>query len=141
MPRDLVLGVQPGPEQQRVVRAQCHRHAVIEQSGQRHVTGPGGPSLAASPDAVAAANPITSITADAPPFVIFHGDNDLIISPSQTLMLHNALVAAGVDSTRYVVHGAGHGDLAFLGDLEAGLPWTTQEVFGKLVDFVDSTLA
>jgi len=106
----------------------------------QYVTGPGGGSLAASPDAVTAANPVSHITADAPPFLLFHGDSDGHISPSQTLLLHNALVAAGVDSTRYVVHGAGHGDLAFLDDPNAALPWTTKEVIGILVDFLDDHL-
>jgi acetyl esterase/lipase len=106
----------------------------------QYVTGPGGPSLAASPDAVAQADPVTHIAADDPPFVLFHGDNDLLISPSQTLLLHNALVAASVDSTRYVVHGAGHGDLTFAGDPEAGLPWSTAKVMGLMVDFLDGHL-
>lgn len=106
----------------------------------QYVTGPGGASLAASPDAVAAADPITHVAAGNPPFVLFHGDYDLVISPSQTLLLHNALVTAGVDSTRYVVHGAGHGDLTVLEDPESGLPWSTQEVVGLMVDFLDSHL-
>lgn len=107
----------------------------------QYVTGAGGAALAQSQDAVAAANPVTSIAATDPPFLIFHGDADLLISPSQTLLLHNALVAAGVDSTRYVVHGAGHGDLAFTGDPKAGLPWSTTKVVGIMVDFLDSHLA
>jgi len=61
-----------------------------------------------------AANPLTYIKATAPPFLIFHGSQDRLISPSQTLLLHNALLAAGVRSTRYVLEGAGHGDLAFM---------------------------
>ena len=39
-------------------------------------------------------------------------------------MLHNALTAAGAHSTRYVLEGAGHGDLSFLGDSKSGLPWS-----------------
>jgi acetyl esterase/lipase len=86
--------------------------------------------------AATAANPLTYIKPTAPPFLIFHGSQDRLISPSQTLLLHNALVAAGVRSTRYVLEGAGHGDLAFMGDLEAGLPWSTRQTMGIIIDFL-----
>jgi acetyl esterase/lipase len=83
-----------------------------------------------------AANPLTYIEPTAPPFLIFHGSQDRLISPSQTLLLHNALEAAGVRSTRYVLEGAGHGDLAFMGDFEAGLPWSTRQTMGIIIDFL-----
>lgn len=89
--------------------------------------------------AATAANPLTYIKATAPPFLIFHGSQDKLISPSQTLLLHNSLVAAGVPSTRYVLEGAGHGDLAFMGDFEAGLPWSTRQTMGIIVDFLKGT--
>ena len=87
-------------------------------------------------NAATAANPLTYIKATAPPFLIFHGSQDRLVSPSQTLLLHNALAAAGVRSTRYVLEGAGHGDLAFMGDFEAGLPWSTRQSMGIIVDFL-----
>ncbi|WP_445187467.1 hypothetical protein ACTXG6_09945 [Pseudonocardia sp. Cha107L01] len=71
----------------------------------------------------------------------WHGTADTIISPSQTLLLHTALRAAGVDSTRYLLAGANHGDLVFLGDVTAGLPWTTREVLDRAVAFLSSHLA
>lgn len=37
---------------------------------------------------------------------------------------------------RYVLQGAKHGDLAFLGDLESGLPWSTRQVMGYVIDFL-----
>ena len=83
------------------------------------------------------ANPLTYIHADAPPFLIFHGKEDRMISPSQTLILHDALVAAGVRSTRYVVDGAGHGDLTFMGDTQSGLLWSTNKVMNLIVDFLN----
>jgi acetyl esterase/lipase len=83
-----------------------------------------------------AANPITYIKRSDPPFLIFHGNNDRIVSPSQTLKLQNALRAAGVPSTRYVVDGAGHGDLAFIGDPKGGLPWSTNAIMRIIVRFL-----
>jgi acetyl esterase/lipase len=107
----------------------------------KYVNGPASTqSLAETPATVAAANPITRIEPGDPPFVIFHGNADKLISPSQTLNLHNALRAAGVTSTRYVVDGGGHGDLSFTGDTESALLWTTTEVADPLIDFLDTSL-
>ncbi|WP_433654585.1 alpha/beta hydrolase fold domain-containing protein [Nocardia sp. CA-128927] len=69
----------------------------------KYVNGPTSTTpLTADPTAVAQANPITHIHPTDPPFAIFHGSEDTTISPSQTLILHNALIAAGVNSTRYI---------------------------------------
>ncbi|MBU2700505.1 fermentation-respiration switch protein FrsA (DUF1100 family) [Sporomusaceae bacterium BoRhaA] len=43
------------------------------------------------------------------PFLLMHGDKDTLVSPSQTEILHQALIAQGIESTRYVVKGAKHG--------------------------------
>jgi acetyl esterase/lipase len=83
------------------------------------------------------ANPLTYIHANTPPFLIFHGNQDRMVSPSQTLILHDTLAAAGVRSTRYVVDGAGHGDLTFLGDTQSGLLWSTNKVMNLIVDFLN----
>jgi acetyl esterase/lipase len=81
------------------------------------------------------------VRASDPPFIFFHGNKDQFVSPSQTLILHNALVAAAVDSTRYVVNGANHGDLTLLGgDPSAALPWTSTDVMGLIVDFLEKQL-
>jgi acetyl esterase/lipase len=87
--------------------------------------------------ATTAANPLKYIQANAPPFLIFHGNQDKLVSPSQTLILHDALVAAGGRSTRYVVDGAGHGDLAFMGDTQSGLLWSTNKVMNLIVVFLN----
>jgi len=108
----------------------------------KYVNGPTSTAtLADDPAAVARANPITYIKPTDPPFVIFHGNADTTISPSETLALHNALRAGGVDSTRYVVDGAAHGDVAFTGNPANSVQWTTQEVAGKLVDFLNQHLS
>ncbi|MBJ7437475.1 MAG: alpha/beta hydrolase [Sphingopyxis sp.] len=83
-----------------------------------------------------ASNALTHVGADSPRFLIFHGSQDRIVSPSQTLKLHEALRAAGRQSTRYVLDGAGHGDLAFAGDPAAGLPWSTNEAMDIIVRFL-----
>jgi hypothetical protein len=55
-------------------------------------------------------------------------------------VLHEALRAAGVSSTRYVLRDAGHGDLAFLGDPASGKPWSTREVMNLIVSFLAKNL-
>lgn len=76
-----------------------------------------------------------------PAFLLFHGTADKLVSPSQTLLLHNALRAKGVNSTRYVLTGAGHGDMPFImGDARAGHPWSTQKVMDLIVTLLDKHL-
>lgn len=82
------------------------------------------------PEKVKAANPMTYITKKTPPFLLLHGDKDTSVSPSQTEKLHRALVAKGVDSTRYVVKGAAHG----------GEYWVQPEVIKVIIDFLDKNL-
>ena len=48
------------------------------------------------------------VSAGAPPFLIAHGDRDHIVSPSEGLALHHALVRAGAPSRFEVLGGAGH---------------------------------
>lgn len=105
------------------------------------VLGPGtDQSLADHPDEVARADPATYADPSAPPFLLLHGSADLLVSPSQTLLLHNALRVRGADSTRYVVADANHGDMTFLGDPDAGLPWTTTNVTDCVLAFLDKHL-
>jgi acetyl esterase/lipase len=55
------------------------------------------------------ANPITYVTKDDPPFLIMHGDKDMLVSPHQSELLYDALRKARVAATLQVVKGAGHG--------------------------------
>jgi acetyl esterase/lipase len=102
------------------------------------IFGPGsGLSLADDPDAVAVADPCAHVTAETPPFLHFHGSADNVVPPSQSLLLHTALLEHGVESTRYVLTGAKHGDLsAMLGDPHAALPWSTEETLRYITGFL-----
>ncbi len=68
----------------------------------------GGP-IQENPEKVARANPITYVRADVPPFLIAHGDQDLLVPYRQSLLLMEALEKVGGDVTFYTVEGAGHG--------------------------------
>jgi acetyl esterase/lipase len=91
-------------------------------------------------EATAAGDPVNHVKTSAPPFLIFHGSHDVLVSPSQTLRLHTALTAASGRSTRYVLEGASHGDLTFLGDLQSGLPWSSRQSVDIIVKFLRETI-
>ncbi|MFF5291082.1 alpha/beta hydrolase [Paractinoplanes globisporus] len=87
------------------------------------------------------ADPVTYLHANAtePSFLLLHGTADVLIAPSQTQRLHQALLAAGADSTRYLLRGANHGDLA-IGDPEGALPWSSTTTMGIITEFLHSHL-
>ncbi len=69
--------------------------------------------VAAVPELVRAASPITHVHAAAPPFLIAHGDLDKVVDIAESRRLHEALTQAGARSSLLVLGGAGHEDLAF----------------------------
>ncbi len=104
----------------------------------RYIHGPQAQLVSDSPAALKAADPITYVSSTAPPFLLFHGSDDRLISPLQTALLHAALRASGADSTRYLITGAGHGDIAIKSGEEKF--WTTVPMMNILVDFLGHTL-
>jgi len=84
------------------------------------------------------ANPIDLVRPGAPAFLLLHGDDDRIIPPAQTLELHQALRAAGADSTRYLLAGAGHGRLAL--SRTQARQWTSVQVMTIIKDFLGDHL-
>jgi acetyl esterase/lipase len=55
------------------------------------------------------ANPITYVTKDDPPFLIMHGDKDMLVPHHQSELLYDALKKVGVEAELRIVKGAGHG--------------------------------
>ena len=104
----------------------------------RYVHGPDARFIRDNARTLRAADPVSHVGPDSPPFLLFHGGDDRLISPVQTAVLHRALRAAGADSTRYLVNGAGHGDIAVKGGEEKY--WTTEPMMRIIVDFLDRTL-
>ncbi|MET9555299.1 alpha/beta hydrolase [Streptomyces sp. NPDC006645] len=106
-----------------------------------YVFGPNSTGTVATDRAASrAADPATYLGPSSAPVVMLHGDDDHIISPSQSLILLDALKAKRVDGARYVVKGADHGDLSFLGDTEAGKKWTTRKVMDTITRHLDKEL-
>lgn len=67
----------------------------------------GGP-IETRRDACARANPITYVTADAPPVLILHGQADPYVPHHQSELLFGALRENGCEATFYSIPGVGH---------------------------------
>lgn len=89
-----------------------------------------GLSILDKPEVVAQSNPVNYVDKNDPPFLFIHGSADQLVSPSQTLLVHNALQKAGVESTRYVITGANHG----------GPHFSDPKVIEIMVDFLNKKL-
>jgi acetyl esterase/lipase len=85
--------------------------------------GVGSPAeVTEAADRAREASPLSWVSADAPPFLIAHGDRDRVVPAAQSHTLHEALVRAGARSSLLLVGGAGHEDAAF--DAPANLALT-----------------
>lgn len=67
-----------------------------------------GCQIGACPDCVAAANPVTYVSADDPPFLIMHGVRDRLVPYRQSELLFRALRDAGLRATLYRLPTLGH---------------------------------
>ena len=85
---------------------------------------------------VSQASPVTHVTRDDPPFLILHGDKDTLVPLSQSELLYNELVAAGVPATLVIVRKAAHGFRPEGGSINP--PW--DEIVETIVNFFDEHL-
>ncbi len=86
--------------------------------------------ILSNPERAAKTNPLNYITKKSPPFLVMVGDADKRVSANQSELLHDALIKKGVDSTFYILKGAGHGNL----------PWEQTDVSDIIVKFLDRNL-
>ena len=86
--------------------------------------------LARNKDKARAASPVSHVTADDAPFLIMHGDHDLLVPHAQSVELNDALKKAGVETTLRTMEASGHGDGAF----------RTPEAFAAVREFFSRTL-
>lgn len=102
----------------------------------RSVTDPGHPIQRYGADQ---ANLADLAHAAAPAFLLLHGDDDRVISPVQSELLHRALLAGGADSTYHLLAGAGHGPLALT--RRQARQWTSVQLQTIIRAFLDRHLA
>jgi acetyl esterase/lipase len=92
-----------------------------------------GGTFARIPEVFARASPVTWVSADDPPLIIFHGDRDPVVPIQQSAIMHDAFTKAGLDSTFVTVKGAGHGFV-----MQPGVPSftpTNPEIIRQVTDF------
>lgn len=107
--------------------AERERHFSADITEAQYVFGrDSGMTILDDPVEVQRANPVAHVTGTEPPFLLLHGDRDGLVSPGQSRLLHEALTAAGADSTRLVVSGAGH----------YGPEWSSATVLDRIVAFL-----
>ncbi|MBQ9275422.1 MAG: alpha/beta hydrolase [Succinivibrio sp.] len=82
-------------------------------------------SVLERPEEVAKYNPVNYVDEHTPPFLIFHGSADTLVSPVQTDLMFQRLRQCGIPAERYLVKGAGHG----------GVHWVQNEVQDLIVAF------
>lgn len=85
-----------------------------------------GGAFTTVPERVKAANPITYIDAQTPPFLIQNGSADCMVGTGQSQLLVAALKAAGRNVTYTLIPGAGHG----------GAPFETPQNAALIADWV-----
>ena len=79
---------------------------------------------------LAEASPVSHITPDDPPFLILHGDMDPVVPYTQSQILHDRLLTAGVSSSLVIVHNGGHGFNAIGGPIDPPYPMIAKTILG-----------
>ncbi len=82
------------------------------------------------PDLAKAASPITYIDKNDPPFIIFHGEKDNIVSNKQSKLFHSWLNHFGVKSELTIVKDAPH----------FGKMYDVEEIRTKVIEFLKETV-
>ena len=89
----------------------------------------GGP-IARYKEKALQASPVTHVSKESPPFLIMHGDKDMMVPVAQSQLLADALKRAGVEVTLKILPGARHG----------GPEFQTDEMRQLIRDFFDKHL-
>jgi len=87
-----------------------------------------GGTPAEAPDRYKAASPITYVTADDPPVLTLHGDQDALVPIDQAKKLDELMKSAGASHTLMIFEGQGHG---FTGEYQARSAQAMWEFFDK----------
>ncbi|WP_206082227.1 alpha/beta hydrolase [Maribellus sediminis] len=108
---------------------EAHFNTAAPEAGYVHGKN-SGLTILDQPEVVAKSNPVNYVDKNDPPFLFIHGSVDQLVSPSQTLLVHNALRNAEAESTRYVISGANHG----------GPQFSDPKVIRIMIEFLDKAL-
>jgi len=67
-----------------------------------------GGTRAEVPERYRNASPISFVSQDAPPVYFFHGDDDFLVPLSNSIQMHESLLAKGIDTVHRTIAGKGH---------------------------------
>lgn len=93
-------------------------------------------SVFGSQDELKSASPVTYITKDDPPFLIFQGELDTTVPTHQSQELYDRLTATGVPASLVMVKNAGHSFTPVGGPISPTRP----EITRMMADFFDKQL-
>lgn len=82
------------------------------------------------------ASPVTYVSEEAPPFLIFHGDQDSAVPLSQSQRLNDILTETGADVQLVIVENANHNFKPTGGEIQPNL----MEISTQMADFFKKTL-
>lgn len=101
----------------------------------------GGPLLS-NKEKAAAANPITYISKDDPPFLILHGDRDRTVAIEQSRLLYEALQKGGIAVEFETIGGDGHFGVSLTppGVLSDGIEDNRAKIINLMDTFFDKYL-
>jgi acetyl esterase/lipase len=83
-------------------------------------------------DNIVQASPITHVTADDPPFLLIHGDQDTFVPSEQSQLIYDRLVQMNVPAQLIIVKNAGH---SFVAPDGSATP-TVAEINQIILDFL-----
>lgn len=89
-----------------------------------------GCNIADCPEKVKMANPISYITPDDPPFLIFHGTSDCTVTALSSIVFEKALKDQNIPVVLHLIQGAEHG----------GPQFSTPEINDMVLKFLDRNL-
>ena len=117
------------PEEVRVVHDSPAVTEALLVNGPAFNTFP-GESITKDPKKMLDASPLGHVDGNEPPFLLFHGSADPLVSPEQSASMYRALKAKNQDAKYILVEGAKHGDLA----------WYQPNIINAVVNFFKEKL-
>ena len=117
------------PEEVRVVHDSPAVTEALLVNGPAFNTFP-GESITKDPKKMLDASPLGHVDGNEPPFLLFHGSADPLVSPEQSASMYRALKAKNQDAKYILVEGAKHGDLA----------WYQPNIINTVVNFFKEKL-
>ena len=111
---------------------ECHKNHLTKNSTESmYIFGcQSGKGVGEDEEEVQKANPVNYVTGKEPPFLFMHGDCDIRVSNSQTLIVHNKILEKGGKSIRYVLKGDDHGKGGF----------DTEELMKVVIEFINDNV-